>query len=310
MPVTPLTATPVGDCSGLVRQGRITQALAALTAQSDPGVADLSLTLECRLARGEMDLALRLGERLRLLPALAGVDAARASWALAELDAATGHDDSAVAHYRAVGDLHDDPVTLPWRAAVAPCLLRAGDAREGQRLAVAQLSLARESEAPYAVAGALRTVAAVCAVVDREGTLRDALTLASGRHERLAAQVATDLAGLLALRGGDAAAEAVSLLRSAESYADLEDLWPLHARVRRLLERLGETPRTSRAEALARLTDAELRVARMAAGGASNRAIADQSGVSIKAVEWHLSHTYRKLDVPGRRELAEVFRLA
>ena len=310
MPVTPLAATPSRDCPGLVRQGRITEALEALTALPDPGVADVSLLLECRLARGEMELALRLGEQLLRVEGLAGADAARAAWALAELDAAAGHDDSAVAHYRAVGDLHDDPVALPWRSAVAPCLLRTGDAREGQRLATEQVALARAAESPYAVAGALRTVAAVCAVVDREGTLRDAFVLASGHHERLAAQVATDLAGLLALRGGEAAEEAVLLLREAEAYADLEDLWPLHARVRRLLERLGETPTTPRAEAIATLTQAELRVARLAAGGTTNRAIAAETGVSVKAVEWHLSHAYRKLGVPGRHELARVFRLA
>lgn len=310
MPVTPLAATPARDCPGLVRQGRITEALEALTAQPDPGVADLALLLECRLARGEMELALQLGDRLHRLADLAGEDAARAQWALAELDAATGHDESAVDRYRAVGELRDDPVALPWRAAVAPCLLRTGEARAGQRLAVEQLALARDSGAAYAVAGALRTVAAVCAVVDREGTLRDALILATGRHERLAAQVATDLAGLLALRSGDAPAEAIALLREAESYADLEDLWPLHARVRRLLERLGETPTTPRAEAIARLTASELRVARMAAAGTTNRAIADETGVTVKAVEWHLSHAYRKLGVPGRRELATLFRLA
>src|SRR5690242_18916917 len=138
MPVTPLAATPSRDCPGLVRQGRITEALEALTALPDPGVADVSLLLECRLARGEMELALRLGEQLLRVEGLAGADAARAAWALAELDAATGHDDSAVAHYRAVGDLHDDPVALPWRSAVAPCLLRTGDARKGQRLATEQ----------------------------------------------------------------------------------------------------------------------------------------------------------------------------
>ena len=310
MPVTPLAATPARDCPGLVRQGRITEALEALTAQPDPGVADLALLLECRLARGEMELALRLGDRLHRLPGLAGLEAARAQWALAELDAATGHDEAAAERYRTVGELHDDPVALPWRSAVAPCLLRTGEARVGQRLAGEQLVLARGSGSAYAVAGALRTVAAVCAVVDREGTLRDALTLATGHHERLAAQIATDLAGLLALRGGDAPAEAISLLRGAESYADVEDLWPLHARARRLLERLGETPTTPRAEAIARLTPSELRVARMAAVGTTNRAIAEQTGVTVKAVEWHLSHAYRKLGVPGRRELARLFRPA
>ena len=311
MPVTPLAATPARDCPGLVRQGRITEALTALTHATDPTVGDLALTLECRLARGEMEHALRLGERLTLLTRLARGDAARVAWALAELDAATGHDETAIAHYRAVGDLEDDPVALPWRAAVAPSLLRTGQAREARELATDQLQRARASGSAYAVAGALRTLAAVSLGIDRERDLREALSLTRDRHARLAAQVATDLAGLLALRPVPAAhEEAVALLREAEGYADHEDLWPLHARVRRLLERLGETPHTPRTEVIARLTESELRVARLAAQGDTNRSIAAHVGVTVKAVEWHLSHAYRKLGIGGRRELAQVLRLA
>ena len=310
MPVTPMAATPARDCPGLVRQGRITEALTALTDDPEPTVGDLALTLECRLARGEMERALRLGERLTLLSRLDRAAAARVAWALAELDAATGHDETAIAHYRAVGDLVDDPVALPWRAAAAPSLLRTGAAREARDLADDQLRRARAAGSAYAVAGALRTVAAVCPGVDREHALREALDLARGRYERLAAQVATDLAGLLALTPGPAGhAEAVALLREAETYADHEDLWPLHARVRRLLERLGETPCTPRSEVIARLTESELRVARLAAQGRTNRAIAGDVGVTVKAVEWHLSHAYRKLGIGGRRELPRVLRL-
>lgn len=309
MPVSPLAAIPPRPCPDLVRQGRITDALAAIGAAPEPGIADLALALECRLARGETGHALRLGEQLAAAEGLAPSDAARVAWALAELDVAMGEHEAAIPRYRAVGELDDDPVALPWRTGVAPCLLRAGEGREAQRLATGQLALARAAGSSYAVAGALRTVAAVCAVVDREGMLREALALAAGLHGRLAAQVATDLAGLLALRGAEAAAEAVSLLRGAEAYADAEDLWPLHTRVRRLLERLGETPAPSRSESIARLTRAELRVARLAAAGATNRAIAAETGVTVKAVEWHLSHAYRKLGVVGRRELAGVLRL-
>ncbi len=310
MHVTPLAATPARDCPGLVRQGRITEALRALLDLADPSVGDLALTLECRLARGEMEQALRLGERLSALDGLDRADAAQVAWALGGLDAATGHDESAVAHYRAVGDLDDDPVALPWRAAAAPSVLRAGNAREAGLLATEQVALARSADSAYAIAGALRTVAAVSLTLDREALLRQALVLAAGHFGRLGAQAGTDLAGLLALDPADGRHdEAVALLRGAEAYADLEDLWPLHARTRRLLERLGETPCTPRTEAIARLTDAELRVARMAAAGGTNRSIAAEAGVTVKAVEWHLSHTYRKLGIGGRRELSQALRL-
>ena len=313
MLVTPLAATPARDCPGLVRQGRITEALTALTADPDPGVADLALSLECRLARGEMERAMQLGEQLTVLSRSTDLDegeAARVAWSLAELDAATGRDESAVTRYRAVAELDDDPVALPWRCAAAASLLRTGRAREAQQVATEQLALARTAGSAYAVAGALRTVAVVSLGADVEALLREAYALTTGRHDRLAAQVATDLAQLLSLGSRpEQHAEAVALLRTAEEYADTEDLWPLHARVRRLLERLGETLCTPRAESIATLTHSELRIARLAAGGNTNRAIAADVGVTVKAVEWHLSHTYRKLGVTGRRELPRVLRI-
>jgi DNA-binding NarL/FixJ family response regulator len=58
------------------------------------------------------------------------------------------------------------------------------------------------------------------------------------------------------------------------------------------------------------LTPGELRVARMAADGNKNREIADDLGVSIKAIEYHLANTYRKLGIRGRTELARMFNFA
>ena len=160
------------------------------------------------------------------------------------------------------------------------------------------------------MAGALRTIAAVCPGGQRADQLRKARHLLGTGSARLAATIDTDLAGLLALLGGPAGEEeAVMLLRSAEEYADAEDLWPLHGRVRRLLERLGQVPATLRCEAIARLTDVELRIARLAALGSSNRQIAEQQGLTVKAVEWHLSRTYRKLGIRSRRELLRSLKL-
>ena len=52
------------------------------------------------------------------------------------------------------------------------------------------------------------------------------------------------------------------------------------------------------------LTPAELRTARMAAEGLSNREIAQALFLTTKTVEWQLSHAYAKLQVRGRGELA------
>jgi DNA-binding CsgD family transcriptional regulator len=306
MLVTPTAA------AGLAREGHIAAALQALPAEPAT-VPSLALALECRLARGEVDVALGLGEQLASRRRLTGDDAARAAIALGELGAATGRDEEAAAHFLHAGEHAGDDadaVELPWRSGAALSLIRVGRHDESRQLALEHLATARAQGSPYAVAGALRTVAAVCCG-HREDTLREARRLLGDHYARLAATVDTDLAGLLTLMGGPSGhGEAVTLLRSAEAYADEEDLWPLHGRVRRLLERLGQQPVPLRCEAIGRLTEVEHHVARLAAHGSSNRQIAEQEELTVKAVEWHLSRAYRKLGIRGRRELPHSLKLA
>jgi DNA-binding CsgD family transcriptional regulator len=56
----------------------------------------------------------------------------------------------------------------------------------------------------------------------------------------------------------------------------------------------------------ASLTDAELRVARLAASGLTNRLIADELSLSRHTVESHLRHAFRKLDIRSRVELTRA----
>lgn len=53
----------------------------------------------------------------------------------------------------------------------------------------------------------------------------------------------------------------------------------------------------------ARLTSAELRVARLVAQGLTNRAVASRLAISPHTVDTHLRHVFGKLDVRGRVEL-------
>ena len=55
------------------------------------------------------------------------------------------------------------------------------------------------------------------------------------------------------------------------------------------------------------LTQAERRVARLAAQGHTNREIAELLFLSQKTVAWHLRHVYRKLGVT-RNGLAEALK--
>jgi DNA-binding CsgD family transcriptional regulator len=65
----------------------------------------------------------------------------------------------------------------------------------------------------------------------------------------------------------------------------------------------GARPRRLRMTGVDSLTAAERRVAKMAADGMANRDIAQALFVTVRTVEVHLSHAYRKLDIESRKEL-------
>ncbi len=298
--------------------GRVSEALADLTAALDslPLDADdtarvrlLAGILDCRLARGDLGDALGLGEELTGYVDRPGPAGAAANHARGELASALDDPEPALARFLTCGALlvDDDPELLPWRAGAALALVRLGRRAEADALAHQHLEVARASGSPHAVARALRTLATTESGGNRERLLRQAReTLTGVEARRLAAQIDTDLAGLLLLPGDPAAdAEALELLRGAEEYAGRQELWPLQGRVRRLLERLGESPRRIESEALAALTAAQLRVAVLAAEGLTNREIATRLVVTVKAVEWHLSHVYRKLGIRSRTRLSD-----
>ncbi len=54
------------------------------------------------------------------------------------------------------------------------------------------------------------------------------------------------------------------------------------------------------------LTPSERRIARLAAGGASNREIAATLFLSVRTVETHLTSAYRRLEISSRRELPQA----
>ena len=78
----------------------------------------------------------------------------------------------------------------------------------------------------------------------------------------------------------------------------------LAARARDELKAAGARPRRPWRAGVEALTPSELRVARLAAEGRSNREIAGELYVTLKAVEGHLAHVYAKLGIDGRGQLA------
>jgi DNA-binding CsgD family transcriptional regulator len=68
----------------------------------------------------------------------------------------------------------------------------------------------------------------------------------------------------------------------------------------------GAKPRRDAITGRDALTASELRVARLAAAGRTNREIAQELFITTKTAEAHLSRAYRKLDVTRRTQLAEA----
>lgn len=72
------------------------------------------------------------------------------------------------------------------------------------------------------------------------------------------------------------------------------------------LRAAGARPRRAAVSGPDSLTPSERRVTVMACAGDTNREIAQKLFVSVKAVEAHLAHAFRKLGITSRRELAQA----
>jgi DNA-binding CsgD family transcriptional regulator len=298
-------------------QGRIADALDSVDgARHDDRLdesAQVSLALTgllAKLALGDLRGASSYSRDLTNLMRVRGVVGATASFGLGEFAAARAQEDQAVSYYERAGEELSgvrEHVWLPWRSGLARVIAGRGDIAAAGALIEEELAEARAFDSTYAVAYALRTQAAIAPTSDRAALLEEALEVLHGcGAARLEAQIRTDLAGWILLLQPDESARAVDLLRSAEKYARQEELGPLLARVRWLLERLGEAPDGELPGRLAELSAAERRVAQLVVVGKRNREIAAELGVSVKSVEWHVSHILRKLSITSRTELADA----
>jgi DNA-binding CsgD family transcriptional regulator len=221
-----------------------------------------------------------------------------------ELLVAEGRSDDAVrvaddfakrfSHYR-------NPAYARWRTSRAQALDRLDRRDEAIALAEEELALARAWGAPGAVGTTLR----IAGTLKREqglDDLRAAVEVLEGSAARL--ELAKALAALgSALRRAKAPSEAREPLRRALELASVCEATGLVDHVRGELHATGARPRRDAVSGPDALTPSERRVADLAAGGDTNRDIAQVLFVTPKTIEVHLSNAYRKLGIRSRRDL-------
>jgi DNA-binding CsgD family transcriptional regulator len=300
-----------------LRRGRIADAAADAISTLDARAYGWRLSLgsavgvqaECLIARGELDAAARALQELMdangALPQDPGAYrsfGARGQVRLLQLSPAAALEDvfESGRLLRRLGG--DNPAVHPWRSLASAASLALGDRAEARRLAEEEVALAAAFGAPGAHARALGALAATAdgaeALALREKAV---LVLESSQAALDRARALIDLGATL--RRATRRRDAREPLKLGLDLAGRCGARALVLRAREELVAVGARPRRDAATGRDALTVRESQVAGLAAQGMSNREIAEALFVTVKTVEWHLKHAYRKLGVCSRREL-------
>jgi DNA-binding NarL/FixJ family response regulator len=197
---------------------------------------------------------------------------------------------------------YSGPAWLAWRSTAGLAQAQLGDAEQGRALIDDELQRARLFGAPRPLGVALRAAGLIEAEERAVGLLSEAVAVLASSFDRLEhARGLIDLGATLRRSGHRG--EAVDRLREGLDLASRCGATPLADRARSELGVAGARPRRDALRGRDALTASELRVARMAAAGSTNKRIAQDLFVSLRTVETHLTHAYQKLGIGSRAEL-------
>lgn len=185
----------------------------------------------------------------------------------------------------------DLPAIVPWRTDLAEANLRLGNPTLAAELAKQQLACAAPTDA-FSRGSALRVLGFAADAAARQGLLNRAAEAFKASGDRL--ELARTTRALN--QQGQRAERQGSLIRPVQ--VPRQTTRPVTPRP---AHPLPEPPATPAATAL---SEAELRVAELAANGRTNRQISQTLYITVSTVEQHLTRVYRKLGVSGRAALA------
>jgi DNA-binding CsgD family transcriptional regulator len=260
------------------------------------------------LARGKPAEAAEVFAQAASEPAAAGH--IRYLQTRARLRAASRHPGEALEDLIACGRLEREweihtPAFSTWRAGAAPLLASLGRHDEARALARDELERCRAFGAPGPLGASLRTLGLIEPGVSGIALLEQAvahLQRSQARLEHALALLELGAATRRAGRRGDAREplrEALELARACGADA-------VAVRAHDELIAAGARPRRDPTESRSNLTASELRVARMAAEGRTNREIAQALFLTENTIETHLRSVFRKLEIRSRSQLARA----
>ncbi|MEU4561866.1 LuxR C-terminal-related transcriptional regulator [Actinoplanes sp. NPDC023936] len=201
-----------------------------------------------------------------------------------------------------------NPAISRWRSEAAFMRGQLGDTAGALRLVDEELRLARRWGTPRAIGMALRARGLLLRGADGIACLSEAVSVLRPAPARL--ELAYALASLgIGQRRGNNKGEARETLREALALAQQLGAVRLAARTHTELLAAGALPRRSEHFGAKALTASERRVARLAAVGRTNGAIARELFVTRRTVETHLTRVYRKLGIQGRSELVRALQV-
>ncbi len=228
----------------------------------------------------------------------------------ARLRAALQRPDEALEDLLACGDIEREweirtPAFGTWRADAAPLLASLGRLDEARALAREELERCRAFGAEGPLGIALRTLG----LIEPEGAgialLEQAVTHLERSSRRLEHALAQLELGAATRRAGRRA-DARQPLRLALELARACGADAVAVRAHEELVAAGARPRRDPVESRSNLTASELRVARLAAEGMTNREIAQALFLTENTIETHLRSVFRKLDIRSRSQLARA----
>lgn len=227
-------------------------------------------------------------------------------YARGEYYLATGCPQTALADFTDCGNRMvtwglDQPGLVPWRAKAAEAYLIMGNPLKARELSREQL--AQSGSRPTRTRGiSLRALALTNHPSKRTALLRESIEVLRDSGARLElAYTFNELSNAHLALGEHSRAHWAA--RQARNLAERCGAQALKVTLGKTDVGLPESGGTAGAKLIARLSDAEQRVAMLAACGYTNIQIAHKLYITVSTVEQHLTRVYRKLGVSGRAEL-------